>query len=67
MVALWLLKADGTAIPTTREPSPGLQQKVNTAEVAFSVSLRAGEEAVAVVLRIDEEYFVEPLQSLNGK
>lgn len=39
----------------------------NTAEVAFSVSLRAGEEAVAAVLRIDEEYFVEPLHSLNGK
>jgi hypothetical protein len=66
-VTLWLLRADGTAIPLKKEPSLGAQQGVNTTEVAYSVPLAAGEEAVAAALRIDDEYFVESLQPLNGK
>lgn len=44
------------------------QQRVSFQDEAeFSVSLSAGEEAVAAVLRIDDEYFIEPLRSLTGK
>lgn len=58
-VDVWLLKADGTVIPVTREPP-----LANTLEVGFSVSLAAGETAVAAALRIDDQYFIEALQPL---
>lgn len=64
-VTLWLLKADGTVIPAQAEPALGPKQGVNTSEVAYSVSLSAGETAVAAALKIDGEYFIEALRPLN--
>lgn len=58
-VEVWLLKADGTVIPVTREAP-----LANTLEVGFSVPLAAGEAAVAAALKIDDQYFIEALQPL---
>lgn len=67
-VTVWLLRADGTAIPTKGEPPlEGAAKNVLPTETAYSVSLSAGEEAVAAAIRIDDEYYVEPLQSLAAK
>jgi hypothetical protein len=66
-VTLWLLSADGAAISTVREPPHAATKSVLPDEAEFSVSLSGGEEAVAAVLRVDDEYFVESLRSLTGK
>jgi hypothetical protein len=67
VVTLWLLSADGAAISTVRERPHAATKGALPDETEFSVSLSAGEEAVAAVLRIDDEYFVESLRSLTGK
>lgn len=61
-VEVWLLKADGTVIPVNRAAP-----LANTLEVGFSVPLAAGEAAVAVALKIDDQYFIEALQPLVTK
>jgi hypothetical protein len=66
-VTLWLLGADGAAISTVREPPHPATKGALPDEAEFSVSLSGGEEAIAAVLRIDDEYFVDSLRSLTGK
>lgn len=70
-VTVWLLRADGTAIPTTRDaPLRGAASGAATAppaEIAYSVGLAAGASAVAAAIRIDDEYYIERLQPLAGR
>jgi hypothetical protein len=61
VVTLWLLAADGTSIPTSRDPPP----KINVSEISYSVPLSSGQSAVAVALKIDDDYFIEKLNSLD--
>jgi hypothetical protein len=64
-VRLWLLSADGSAIPAARSPALGADEKLSkSAEITYSVSLSAGRQAVAAVLKIDDEYFVDPIAPL---
>jgi len=65
-VSLWLLRADGTVIDSVKEPPLGATKGVLPVEIAYSVPLSAGREAVAAAIQIDDEYFVEALQPLNG-
>ena len=63
-VTLWLLKADGTAIPTNVVldlPKRGVVEN----EAAYWVSLAVGEAAVAAAFKINDEYFIEALRPLN--
>jgi len=66
-VTLWLLRADGTSVAATREVSREEKNGFRPIEIAYTVPLASGDEAVAAVIRIDDEYFIEPLQSLKGK
>lgn len=61
-VALWLLRADGTVIPARSATPLKTRSGQPAAEVAYSVSLPDGEQAVAAAIRIDDEYFIEPLR-----
>jgi hypothetical protein len=60
-VTLWLLGADGTVIPASQNAPP----KIPTSEVSYSVPLSSGQAAVAVALRVDDEFFIEKLRSLE--
>ncbi len=62
-VTLWLLGADGIAIPTSRA-APQTSGPL-AGEIAYSVSLSAGESAVAAAIKVDDEYFIERLQALK--
>jgi hypothetical protein len=66
-VRLWLLAADGTVIPASIERALGAQQRVQTTELAYSVSLAAGERVVAAALKVDDEYFIDSIQPLSGR
>jgi hypothetical protein len=60
-IALWLLGAEGAVIPASRD-------KVvlkGASEVSYSVPLAAGQSAVAVALKVDDEYFIEKLRPLD--
>ena len=60
-VTLWLLGADGSVVPTAQNaPS-----KIAPTEVSYSVDLLAGRSAVAVALKVDDEYFIEKLKPLD--
>jgi hypothetical protein len=64
-VRLWLLSADGSAISAARSPALGGGEKTsNSSEITYSVSLSAGRQAVAAVLKIDDDYFVDPIAPL---
>lgn len=64
-VTVWLLRGDGTSISLSRAtPLTGKNDAVPI-EVAYWVPLSSGEEAVAVVARIGDEYFIEPLHPLG--
>jgi hypothetical protein len=66
-VTLWLLRADGAAISATKETTLREKQGFLPIEVSYSVPLLVGDQAVAAAIRIDDEYFIEPLQNLSGK
>ncbi len=66
-VTLWLLGEDGTVISVSREQPLGAGPPSVPAEAAYSVSLASGERAVAAAIRIDDAFFIEPLQALNSK
>ncbi len=67
-VTFWLLGADGTVIPARKEVTPrGPANDRLPIEAAYSVGISAGEQAVAAAIQIDNEYYVEPLQSLVPK
>lgn len=66
---VWLLRSNGTQIlPTYRSPTPD-PAKCNlrciAQEVLYRFSLADGDEAVAAVVRVDGEYYVEKLQPLK--
>lgn len=68
-VTLWLLAGDGTVIPVSNAQPLGTRtpRAPNApTEAAFSVPLASGERAVAAAIRVDEEFFIEPLQLLHG-
>jgi hypothetical protein len=67
-VQAWLLRADGTQIMPVRQ-SPQVQSgacgaRPNPYEILYRVSVADGSEAVAVAMRIDDEYYIENLRSL---
>jgi hypothetical protein len=66
-ITLWLLRADGTAISATKETTLREKQGFIPIEVAYSVPLTVGDQAVAAAIRIDDEYYIEPLENLSGK
>lgn len=59
----WLLKSDGTAIPRTRKPhKAGISKSGHVTEsVIHTFPRTARDEAVAVVVSIDDELFTERL------
>ncbi len=61
-VRLWLLSADGLVISAARvPPKDGESSTPIRNEQTYSVSLSAGAKAVAAVLQIDDQYFVDPI------
>lgn len=67
-VRLWLLSADGSVIPAARVPPENGNAKASSlAEITYSVSRAAGQQVVAAVLKIDDEYFIDAISPLNEK
>ena len=66
-VQVWLLKADGSLIAPTQqvEPSAKGTRQPYGAEVLFAFPLSADKEAVAVAIRVDDAFYIEPLSSLS--
>jgi hypothetical protein len=66
---VWLLRSNGTQIlPIYRSPEPDPAKctlRCIAQEVSYRFSLADGDEAVAVVVRIDDEYYLEKLQPLK--
>jgi hypothetical protein len=70
VVSLWLLGADGVAIPTSRDRQA---KNISTSgpftfpisEISYSVPLSSGQSAIAVALKIDDDYFIQKLKPLN--
>jgi len=62
-VQVWLLKSDGTAIPQTGKSGTGAFTKAGfiMPHTIFFFPPSARAEAVSVVLRLGDEFFVEPL------
>jgi hypothetical protein len=58
-VTVWLLGADGGTIPIPRHSASSCSEDL------FSVSLPSGQSAMAVAIRIDDDYFIEKLRTLN--
>jgi len=58
-VTVWLLGADGATIPVSRHaPS-------SCSEDLYSVSLPSAQSAVAIAIKIDDDYFIEKLKTLD--
>jgi len=66
-VTLWLLRADGTAIPVSASPAQAPRKGQPRSDLTFPVSIADGESAVAAAIRIDDAYFIEALQPLAGE
>ena len=64
-VSLWLLRADGTTVASTRQVISKQKDGALPTEVVYTVPLSTGEDVVAAAIRIDDSYFIEPLQSLK--
>lgn len=65
VVTAWLLRADGSAIVTKRTPSLAEPQKPGLpVEILYAAPLAEGKEAVAIAIRIENDYFVEAIPSL---
>jgi hypothetical protein len=65
-VRLWILSADGIVMSAARVPSKdGEASTPVQSEQTYSVSLSAGAKAVAVVLQIDDQYFVDPIMRFS--
>jgi hypothetical protein len=66
---VWLLRSNGTQIlPNYRSPEPDPAKcgvRCIAQEVTYKFSLADGDEAVAAVVRVDDEYYVEKLQPLK--
>jgi hypothetical protein len=56
---VWLLGADGATIPVSRTAAS------SCSEDTYSVSLSDGPSAVAVALKVDDEYYIEGLKKLE--
>jgi len=66
-VQAWLLRADGTQITPVRQVPQQLSDGKCAArhiadEILYRVSVADGSEAVAVAIRIDDEYYIEKLR-----
>lgn len=67
-VRLWLLSADGLVMSAAGVPPQDGEASAPTRnEQTYTVSLSAGAKAVAVVLQIDDQYFVDPVPSFREK
>jgi hypothetical protein len=66
-VRLWLLSANGSAISAARSPALSDEKATTAAEITYSVSHSAGRQVVAAVLKIDGEFFVDPVAPLPEK
>jgi hypothetical protein len=68
-VQAWLLKADGTLIAAARRTvsMPGQSSGNLPDEVLYSIPLSAGQEAVAVALMIDSDYYIQELKPLGSE
>lgn len=67
-VRVWLLSADGSAIPVARNPPEnGNEMSSRPGEITYAVSRAAGQKAVAAALRIDDEYFIDAISPINEK
>jgi hypothetical protein len=66
-VQVWLLKADGSLIAPTQRAEPGTRdiRQPYGVEVLFAFPLSADREAVAVAIRVDDAFHIEPLSSLS--
>ena len=66
-VQVWLLKADGSLIAPTQRAEPGTKdiRQPYGVEVLFAFPLSADKEAVAVAIRVDDAFYIEPLSSLS--
>jgi hypothetical protein len=68
-VQVWLLKADGSLIAPTQRAEPSTREKdirqPYGVEVLFAFPLSADKEAVAVAIRVDDAFYIEPLSSLS--
>ena len=64
-VQVWLLKADGTLITPTQRAEPGANdiRQPYGVEVLFAFPLSADKEAVAAAIRVDDAFYIEPLNS----
>jgi hypothetical protein len=66
-VQVWLLKADGSLIAPTQRAEPGTKdiRQPYGVEVLFAFPLSADKEVVAVAIRVDDAFYIEPLSSLR--
>jgi hypothetical protein len=68
-VTLWLLGADGVAIPTSRvrpvKNTSTFAIQYSVSEISYAVPLSSGQSAVAVALKIDNDYFIQKLKPLD--
>ena len=62
-IQAWLLRADGTAIPSTGRAEPGAKnyRQPFGVEVLIAFPRLADTEAVAVALRVDDVFLIERL------
>ena len=58
-VTVWLLGADGATTPVSRHAASSCSEDL------YSVSLPSGQSAIAVAIKIDDDYFIEKLRALN--
>jgi hypothetical protein len=65
-VQAWLLRADGAQIMPVRQSPQVLSGACGARpiadEILYRVSVADGSEAVAVAIRIDDEYYIEKLR-----
>jgi hypothetical protein len=65
MTQVWLLRADGTVIPSTRPPDEVGSTHFNSKEVSttrvriYQYPLSARDEAVSVVVRVGDDYYAD--------
>ena len=66
-IQAWLLKVDGTVIAAARRrvSISGQRPGGPADEALYSIPLPAGQEAVAVALMIDHDYYIEELKPLH--
>jgi len=67
-IQVWLLRADGTMIMPAGFATPGANPGKNLppVEVLYAFPLSANKEAVAVAMKVDDQFYIEELESFSN-